>query len=99
MITLSGLPPEVEAVGLAIGLLEPTPDGELLVVEGFFREPLRKLGHLVSDPHQRAALVDMLALWLPEAPPALTEGLPEGWVRACHPLLEPGRAGQLYVIV
>lgn len=79
-----GIDPPVLDLLSAIGLL----DGDGRADPSWFDDPLARAGTVLSDPHQRAALLRLLEEMLPAAP-----GLP-GW----HPLVEH-ESGAVYLTV
>ncbi|MFG2099747.1 DUF6603 domain-containing protein [Micromonospora echinaurantiaca] len=100
MINVDGIPAEVEDLGIALGLLAPAGGGVRLVEE-FFADPWARVGKLVANDVQRAALVRAIEGLLPAARPrfpADPSGQP-GRVARHVPLLEEGGKGQVYLVV
>ena len=87
---IPGLSPELLDAARAIGLLDG--DGDL--VAGWFGQPTQYLGQILSNPGQRAALLDLVDVLFP---PAAIAGAPadEKW----HPLLGDPTGGGFYFTV
>ena len=96
-IAVGGLGTDVEALGIALGLLERAASGVRLR-DDFFTAPANRVGKVVSDPEQREALLKALEGLVPQGDPAALNGRPE---RRYHPLFDrtPGAKGQLYLTV
>ncbi|MFG2054384.1 DUF6603 domain-containing protein [Micromonospora sp. NPDC048930] len=99
MINVAGLPAEVQDLGIALGLLAPSSGGVRLVEE-FFADPWSRVGKLVANDVQRAALVRAIEGLLPEARPRFADGGgPLGRPARYVPLLEEGGKGQVFLVV
>ncbi|MGS2616235.1 DUF6603 domain-containing protein [Micromonospora sp. LZ34] len=100
MINVDGIPAEVEDLGIALGLLAPSGGGVRLVEE-FFADPWTRVGRLVANDVQRAALVRAIEGLLPAAQPRFpTDPAGQlGRVARHVPLLEEGGKGQVYLVV
>ncbi|MDO3705111.1 hypothetical protein Q3W71_25920 [Micromonospora sp. C28SCA-DRY-2] len=100
MINVDGIPAEVEDLGIALGLLAPAGGGVRLVEE-FFADPWTRVGKLVANDVQRAALVRAVEGLLPAARPRFpTDPASQPGRVARHvPLLEEGGKGQVYLVV
>ena len=85
-----GLPPHLDSLVRAIGLLGP--DGR--VDPEWFEHPLHDLRTIVSNPFQRAALLELLDLAAPSVPGGAGT-TDERW----HPLLDAGGRGNVYLVV
>ncbi|WP_229402300.1 DUF6603 domain-containing protein [Micromonospora okii] len=101
MITVDGLDADLTDLGTALGLLVPTTGGGTRLDETFFTDPWGRVGRLVSDADQRAALVRAVAALLPQDDPRFPAVAtdPLG-VRTRHvPLLASDGKGQLFLRV
>lgn len=97
-MAIEGLDPEVAALGTAIGLLRPGPNG-LSLQNDFFQRPGQHLGAMFTDPVQRDALLTAIEGLLESGTPSTLDGAGTAY----HPLLHlPDGApvrGQLYLAV
>lgn len=90
------LPPELDDLGKAIGLLDGSPT---FLNTGWFNDPLANLQSILKTPQQRDALIRLLDEVLP--PEAIPDPLPAGigadekW----HPLLQDQARGNIYLTV
>ncbi|MFD1324137.1 hypothetical protein, partial [Micromonospora sonneratiae] len=101
MINVDGLDADLTDLGTALGLLVPGTGGKLRLDEAFFTDPWGRIGKLVSDDIQRAALVRAIVALLPQDDPRFpTIGRDPLGVRTRHvPLLAQDGKGQLFLIV
>ncbi|MGW5668657.1 hypothetical protein, partial [Micromonospora sp. NPDC003776] len=99
-INVAGLPAEVQDLGVALGLLAPAGSGVRLVEE-FFADPWSRVGKLVANDVQRAALVRAIEGLLPQARPRFVDGGGGQLGRSVRyvPLLEEGGKGQVFLVV
>lgn len=88
MVAKVELSPQLAHLARAVGLLS----AEGRVESGWFGDPLHYLRRLLSDPQQRAALLQLLDDLLP--PDTAGDTLAR-W----HPLLDPAWPGNLYVTI
>ncbi|MEH0972625.1 DUF6603 domain-containing protein [Micromonospora sp. CPCC 205546] len=100
MINVDGIPAEVEDLGIALGLLAPS-SGRVRLVEEFFADPWTRVGKLVANDVQRAALVRAIEGLLPSARPRFATGAASRPDRVARhvPLLAEGGKGQVYLVV
>jgi len=98
MIPVSGLTPEVKAIGTALGLLKPGTSG-LALDPGFFSAPWDRVRQMLSDETQRAGLITAMEGLLPPSDPTVAGAAAAGVVRNCYPLLERGNPGQIFIFV
>jgi hypothetical protein len=84
------LSPQLDSLAKAIGLVGA--DGH--VDAAWFDAPLERLSTVLSNPNQRAALLELVEELLPSTPP----GGANGSVR-WHPLLDPAWRGNVYLTV
>src|SRR5438309_10532893 len=89
MISISGLDARLIALGKAIGLIV---DGHLNSAWFQAPSPISSLRQILSNPQQRAALLEFVAAEFPPQPMAEL-GAGETW----YPLLEPQPRGNVYL--
>src|SRR5439155_16534412 len=82
------LDPNVEDLLKAVGLL----DGDGHLVGGWFQDPIGGVRQILSDPQQRAALLELLRSVLGEDGAGLHDG-------DAVPLLDPNGIGNVYLTI